>query len=199
MLFLTSLTQPAGILWCRDEHLHRARLKLAAEGFSNDKTVGFELLDKEQSLGTSQFMENARYRRGLEGELARTINSMIAVRKARVHLALPKQSVFVRDQRKPTASVFLELIAGRRLEAVQVQAIANLVASSIPELASEDVTVVDQKGRLLNTRDMDTDVVMAANSLSTPVKLKRPWLIGLTVFCSRYWGLVITGLKYPLI
>lgn len=156
-----------------DEHLHRARLKLAAEGFSNDKTVGFELLDKEQSLGTSQFMENARYRRGLEGELARTINSMIAVRKARVHLALPKQSVFVRDQRKPTASVFLELIAGRRLEAVQVQAIANLVASSIPELASEDVTVVDQKGRLLNTRDMDTDVVMAAKQLEYTRKIEE--------------------------
>ena len=156
-----------------DEHLHKARLRLAAEGFSGDNTVGFELLDKEQGLGTSQFMENARYRRGLEGELARTITSMLAVRKARIHLALPKQSVFVRDQRKPTASVFLDLFAGRRLEAVQVQAIANLVASSIPELASEDVTVVDQKGRLLNTRDMDTDVVMAAKQLEYTRKIEE--------------------------
>ncbi|MBN0986823.1 MULTISPECIES: flagellar basal-body MS-ring/collar protein FliF [Amphritea] len=148
-----------------DEYLHKARLRLAAEGFTNDNTVGFELLDKEQGLGTSQFMENARYRRGLEGELARTVTSMLAVRSARVHLALPKQSVFVRDQRKPTASVFLDLVAGKRLEPIQVEAITNLVASSIPELSSEDVTVVDQKGRLLNTRDMDTDVVLAAKQL----------------------------------
>ncbi|GGK72839.1 flagellar basal-body MS-ring/collar protein FliF [Amphritea balenae] len=156
-----------------DNHLHKARLRLAAEGFTGDNTVGFELLDKEQGLGTSQFMENARYRRGLEGELARTITSMLAVRKARVHLALPKQSVFIRDQRKPTASVFLELLAGRRLEAVQVQAIANLIASSIPQLASEDVTVVDQKGRLLNTRDMDTDVVLAAKQLEYTRKIEE--------------------------
>lgn len=148
-----------------EEYLHKARLRLAAEGFNGDNTVGFELLDKEQGLGTSQFMETARYRRGLEGELARTVTSMLAVRNARVHLALPKQSVFIRDQRKPTASVFLDLVAGRRLEAIQVEAITNLVASSIPELASEDVTVVDQKGRLLNMRDMDTDVVLAAKQL----------------------------------
>lgn len=156
-----------------DEYLHKARLRLAAEGFTNDNTVGFELLDKEQGLGTSQFMENARYRRGLEGELARTVTSMLAVRSARVHLALPKQSVFVRDQRKPTASVFLDLVAGKRLEAIQVEAITNLVASSIPELSSEDVTVVDQKGRLLNTRDMDTDVVLAAKQLEYTRKIEE--------------------------
>ncbi len=147
------------------ENVHQARLKLAAEGFTTDKTVGFELLDQEQSLGTSQFMETTRYRRGLEGELARTIASMIAVRNARVHLAIPKESVFIRDARKPTASVFLELFAGRKLDRVQVAAIANLVASSIPELQAEDVTVVDQKGRLLNTRDTDEDVVLAAKQL----------------------------------
>lgn len=159
-----------------NEKLHQARLKLAAEGFTGDNTVGFELLDKEQGLGTSQFMENARYRRGLEGELARTITSMLAVRKARVHLALPKQSVFVRDQRKPTASVFLELLAGRKLEQNQVAAIANLIASSIPELASEDVTVVDQKGRLLNTRDADVDVVLAAKQLEYTRKIEETLL-----------------------
>ena len=159
-----------------NEQLHKARLRLAAEGFSGDNTVGFELLDKEQGLGTSQFMENARYRRGLEGELARTIGSMLSVRKARVHLALPKQSVFVRDQRKPTASVFLELLAGRKLERVQVEAIANLIASSIPSLASEDVTVVDQKGRLLNTRDADVDVVLAAKQLEYTRKIEETLL-----------------------
>ncbi len=148
-----------------EEHVHQARLKLASEGFTADKTVGFELLDQDQGLGTSQFMENARFRRGLEGELARTISSMLAVRSARVHLALPKESVFVRDQRKPRASVFIEMFSGRTLARDQVVAIANLVASSIPELAVEDVTVVDQKGRLLNTRDQDQDVVLAAKQL----------------------------------
>lgn len=147
------------------EHVHQARLKLAAEGFTADKTVGFELLEQEQGLGTSQFMENARFRRGLEGELARTISSLLAVRSARVHLALPKESVFVRDQRKPRASVFIEMFSGRTLQRDQVAAIANLVASSIPELDVDDVTVVDQKGRLLNTRSQDKDVVLAAKQL----------------------------------
>ncbi|MCP4596524.1 MAG: flagellar basal body M-ring protein FliF [Neptuniibacter sp.] len=148
-----------------DEYVHQARLKLAAEGFTADKTVGFEILDREQSLGTSQFMETARYRRGLEGELARTIASMTSVRNARVHLAIPKDTVFIRDTRKPTASVFLELFAGRKLERDQVASIASLVASSIPALDLKDVTVVDQKGRLLNTRDKDVDVVLAAKQL----------------------------------
>mgnify|MGYP000495354924 CR=1 FL=1 len=147
------------------EHVHQARLRLAAEGFTADKTVGFELLEQEQGLGTSQFMENARFRRGLEGELARTISSLLAVRSARVHLALPKESVFIRDQRKPRASVFIEMFSGRTLERDQVAAIANLVASSIPELDVDDVTVVDQKGRLLNTRSQDQDVVLAAKQL----------------------------------
>ena len=148
-----------------DEHVHQARLKLAAEGFTADKTVGFEIMDKEQSLGTSQFMETTRYRRGLEGELARTISSMTSIRNARVHLAIPKDTVFIRDTRKPTASVFLELFSGRALERDQVASIANLVASSIPSLNVKDVTVVDQRGRLLNMRDKDVNVVLAAKQL----------------------------------
>jgi flagellar M-ring protein FliF len=148
-----------------DEYVHQARLKLASEGFTADKTVGFEILDKEQSLGTSQFMETTRYRRGLEGELARTIASMTSVRNARVHLGIPKDTVFIRDTRKPTASVFLELFSGRQLERDQVASIANLVASSIPSLHVKDVTVVDQRGRLLNMRDKDVNVVLAAKQL----------------------------------
>lgn len=108
-----------------EEHVHQARLKLAAEGFTADKTVGFELLDKDQGIGSSQFMETTRYRRGLEGELSRTIASMIAVRNARVHLAIPKDSVFIRDERKPSASVFIELFAGRKLERDQFARIAQ--------------------------------------------------------------------------
>ncbi|WP_245574183.1 flagellar basal-body MS-ring/collar protein FliF [Neptunomonas japonica] len=159
-----------------NEYVHQARLKLAAEGFSADKTVGFEIMDKDQGLGASQFMENARYRRGLEGELARTITSMMAVRGARVHLAIPKQTVFVRDQRKTSASVFLEIFAGRKLDRGQVAAIANLVASSIPMLEVKDVTVVDQRGQLLNSRDEDEDVVLAAKQFEYSRKVEETLL-----------------------
>ena len=159
-----------------EEQVHQARLKLASEGFTADKTVGFEILDQEQSLGTSQFMETARYRRGLEGELARTISSMTAVRNARVHLAIPKDTVFIRDTRKPTASIFLEMFSGRKLARDQVASIANLVASSIPSLDVRDVTVVDQKGRLLNMRDADVDVVLAAKQLEYTRSLEETML-----------------------
>lgn len=148
-----------------ESHVHTARLRLAADGFSADKTIGFELLDQDHGMGSSQFMETTRYRRGLEGELARTISNMTSVRSARIHLAIPKDTVFIRDQRKPRASVFLELFSGRQLERDQVAAIANLVASSIPELDVKDVTIVDQRGRLLNIRDADSDVVLAARQL----------------------------------
>lgn len=148
-----------------ESHVHSARLNLAADGFTTDRTVGFELLDQDYGMGTSQFMETTRYRRGLEGELSRTISNMTAIRAARVHLAIPRDTVFIRDQRKPRASVFLELFSGRQLERDQVAAIANLVASSIPELDVDDVTLVDQRGRLLNIRDMDSDVVLAARQL----------------------------------
>ena len=159
-----------------DEYVHQARLKLSAEGFTVDKTVGFELMDKDQSLGVSQFMENARYRRGLEGELSRTIASMVAVRNARVHLAIPKETVFVRDQKKTSASVFLELFSGRKLERTQVAAIANLVASSVPSLDVKDVTVVDQRGQLLNSRDEDEDVVLAAKQFEYARKVEETLL-----------------------
>lgn len=151
-----------GALLVVSDKIYDARLKLAAAGVTGDKTVGFELLDKEQGLGTSQFMESTRYRRGLEGELARTIASLRNVRSARVHLAIPKQSVFVRDARKPTASVFVDVLAGRRLGEEQIEAIVNLVASSVPEMNKGDVTVVDQKGNLLSRNGENTRARVAA-------------------------------------
>lgn len=151
-----------GVLLVADADVNQARLKLAAAGLPGDKSVGFELLDKEQPLGTSQFMEGARYHRSLEGELARTIVSINSVRNARVHLAIPKRSVFVRDPRPPTASVFVELYPGRGIKPEQVKAIANLVASSIPELTMQNVTVVDQKGNLLSTGEEDETMLAAS-------------------------------------
>lgn len=139
-----------GIVLVKDSQLHRARLEIARAGLSTDQTVGLELLDQDSGLGTSQFMETARFRRALEGELARTVTSLDQVRSARVHLAIPERSVFVRDNRRPTASVFVDLYSGAALEREQVRAITNLVATSIPELAAENVSIVDQRGNLLS-------------------------------------------------
>jgi flagellar M-ring protein FliF len=153
------------VLMVRADELHDARLKLAAASLIDDKTVGLELLDNESNLGTSHFIETARYRRGLEGELARTIASIQAVRNARVHLAIPKQSVFVRDHRQPRASVFLELYAGALLHKDQVEAIVNLVSSSISEMDKGSVSVVDQKGNLLSKIEHDSQELLATKQL----------------------------------
>ncbi|MCA1854672.1 flagellar M-ring protein FliF [Massilia oculi] len=131
------------------EQIHDLRLKLAAQGLPKGGNVGFELMEN-QKLGTSQFLEQVNYQRSLEGELARSIQSLGSVSAARVHLALPKPSVFVRDQQKPTASVLLNLQPGRALDQGQVSAIVHLVASSVPELTVGNVTVVDQNGNLLS-------------------------------------------------
>ncbi|WXL24512.1 flagellar basal-body MS-ring/collar protein FliF [Ectopseudomonas mendocina] len=152
----------SGALLVKADDLARARMRLAAAGVApRDTSVGFEILDQEQGLGTSQFMESTRYRRGLEGELARTISSLNNVKSARVHLALPKSSVFVRDERKPSASVLVELYSGRGLEPSQVMAIVNLVASSVPEMNKNQVTVVDQKGNLLSDIQEMSELTMA--------------------------------------
>ena len=146
-----------GALLVPSEQVYNARLKLAAEGVTDQKTMGYELLDQERGLGTSQFMETISYRRGLEGELARTIAAMRGVRNARVHLAIPERSVFIRDAREPTASVFLEVFAGRRPEPEQIRAIVNLVAGSIPMMNRDQVTVVDQNGNLLTGDDVQAE------------------------------------------
>ncbi|PRA55796.1 MULTISPECIES: flagellar basal-body MS-ring/collar protein FliF [Pseudomonas] len=152
----------SGALLVKADDLPRARLKLAAAGVTpTDGNIGFEILDKDQGLGTSQFMEATRYRRGLEGELGRTISSLNNVKAARVHLAIPKSSVFVRDERKPSASVLVELYSGRSLEPSQVVAIVNLVATSVPELSKSQITVVDQKGTLLSDQAETSALTMA--------------------------------------
>ncbi|MGC6370222.1 flagellar basal-body MS-ring/collar protein FliF [Pseudomonas sp. K2I15] len=152
----------SGALLVKADDVARARMKLAAAGVTpSDANIGFEILDKDQGLGTSQFMEATRYRRGLEGELARTISALNNVKGARVHLAIPKSSVFVRDERKPSASVLVELFSGRSLEPGQVLAIINLVATSVPELSKSQITVVDQKGNLLSDLAENSSLTMA--------------------------------------
>ena len=155
----------SGALLVGADQIHQARLSLASAGMPADRNIGFELLDEEQPLGTSQFMENARYRRSLEGELARTISSIAAVRSARVHLAIPKSTVFLRDKREPRASVFIEAFQGRTVSDEQVRAVANLVVSSVPELNLRNVTVVDQRGNLLSDFDSDPKSAEAARQI----------------------------------
>jgi flagellar M-ring protein FliF len=138
------------------EQLASARLKLAAQGLP-EGGGGVNAMTKDPGFGVSQFMENARYQHALETELARTIASLQNVQGARVHLAMAKPSAFVSDRRPGSASVFLQLKAGRRLDDEQVQAIANLVASSIPDMSAAQVTVVDQAGRLLSSPDSNSD------------------------------------------
>jgi flagellar M-ring protein FliF len=115
--------------------VHETRLRLASQGLPKGSVVGYELVDN-QKFGATQFQEQMNFQRGLEGELARSIQSLSAVQSARVHLALPKQSVFLRDQQQPTASVLLTLHAGRTLDRAQVSGIAHLVASSVPSSRS---------------------------------------------------------------
>lgn len=139
----------SGAILVPAEKVHEIRLKLASQGLPRGGSVGFELMEN-QKFGISQFAEQVNYQRGLEGELARTIQSIGAVQMARVHLAIPKPSVFVREEQKPTASVMLNLYPGRTLDAAQVAGITHLVASSVPQLPIANVTVIDQNGALLS-------------------------------------------------
>lgn len=129
--------------------VHDVRLRLATQGLPRGGAVGFELMET-QKFGISQFAEQINYQRGLEGELARTIQSIGAVQLARVHLAIPKPSVFMREEQKPSASVMLNLYPGRTLEPLQVAGIQNLVAASVPQLAPSAVTLLDQSGALIS-------------------------------------------------
>jgi flagellar M-ring protein FliF len=129
--------------------VHDMRLRLATQGLPKGGMVGFELMEN-QKLGASQFLEQINYQRALEGELARTISTLSSVRGARVHLAMPKQSAFLRDEQKPSASVVLALAAGRILEANQIAGVVHLVSSSVPELSPTNVSVIDQDGNLLS-------------------------------------------------
>ncbi len=129
--------------------VHETRLKLASLGLPKGGGGGFELIDN-QKFGATQFQEQVNYQRALEGELSKSIQSLAAVQGARVHLAIPRQSIFMREQQKPTASVLLSLYSGKTLERAQVAGIMHLVSSSLPDLPIRNVSVVDQSGALLS-------------------------------------------------
>ena len=152
---LTQLNVPytyaegGGAILVPANHVHDARLKLASQGLPRGGTVGFELMEN-QRFGITQFQERLNFQRGLEGELARSIQALPVVQSARIHLALPAQNGFMRDQQKPSASVLLNLHPGRVLDRAQVAGIVHLVASSIPELSPRQVSIIDQTGALLS-------------------------------------------------
>ncbi|AKJ69728.1 flagellar M-ring protein FliF [Pandoraea thiooxydans] len=143
-----------GAILVPSDQVHEARLRLATQGLPKGGSVGFELMD-HQPFGISQFAEQVNYQRALEGELARTVEAISSVQGARVLLAIPKPSVFVRDQQKPTASVMLTLYPGRVLDDGQVNAIVHMVASSVPDMPASNVTVLDQNGNLLSAPASD--------------------------------------------
>lgn len=150
------LEKNTGALMVPEAELHNARLKLAGSGVvQTEDGTGLEMIRAEKGFGVSEFMETRKYQHALEVELARTIESIQQIHKARVHLALPKQSVFVRDRKPASASVMVDIRPGSVLEQKNVTAIMNLVAASIPELSAEQVTVVDQQGNLLSRVERD--------------------------------------------
>jgi flagellar M-ring protein FliF len=142
-------SEGGGALLVPSNLVYETRLKMATQGLPKGGTVGFELMEN-QKFGISQFAEQVNYQRALEGELARSVQSIATVKGARVHLAIPKPSVFVKEQQKPSASVVLTLHQGRLLDSAQVSAIVHLISSSVPEMSAKNVTVVDQSGTLLS-------------------------------------------------
>ena len=148
-------------------------MALASEGFPKDGSgVGFESLYLEQEMGLSSFMEEARYHRAVEAELVRTITALDSVTAARVHLAISRQTAFLRRSNEPSASVMLNLRGGVRLSDRQLSGIIHLVASSIPNLDASRVSVVDGAGKLLSSQGQDSDFDIPQSSSVWPSNLK---------------------------
>src|ERR1700685_1485478 len=166
---------PSGALSGTESKVQQARIRLASQGLPQSDSMGIEMIQKDSALGNSTLMESARYQSVLETELARTIIKVQGVQSARVHLALPKPSVFLRDAHKATASVMLQLYPGRRLEPGQVAAIVHLVASSVPELSASDVTLVDQAGSLLNSPDENAEAAASSRQFEQTRKLEESY------------------------
>jgi len=152
----------SGMILVANDKVGEAKILLASEGLPQSNGTGYELLNNKPALGTSQFMENARYQHALETELSRTISAMRNIENSRVHIATPKQSVFVRNRGLTSASIMIKLMPGRVLESGQVSSITHLVASSVPYLNASNVTIVNQWGQLLSSTGED-DVVAQSN------------------------------------
>lgn len=169
------IDESTGQLLVPSEKVSGLRMKMAAEGLPRSTNVGLEMLNQEQDLSTSQFVESKRFNRALEIELGRSISSLRSVKSARVHLALPKQSIFVRKRTRPSASVMVDLYQGRQLEPEQIASIVHLVSSSIAHMESGDVTVVDQAGRLLTEASDNKNLAMTAKQFEYRRAIERDY------------------------
>ncbi len=163
-------TEGGGAIMVPQSAVYETRLKLAGQGLPKGGNVGFELLEN-QKFGTSQFVERINYLRGLEGELARSISSLGQVKSARVHLAVPKQTAFVREQEHPSASVVVKLHAGRVLDPAQVAAISRLVSSSVPGMQAQDVSIMDADGGIVSPNPM-RQAGLDASQIKYPAELE---------------------------
>ena len=167
------LNTDTGTVMVPEARLHAARLELASQGLPQSAGAGIDSLREQPAFGQSQFRETALYQHALEAELARTISFIGSVRDARVHLALPRQSAFIRDRKAASASVMLNLYRGRELESDQAASIVNLVASSVPNLSTTNVTVIDQNGRLLSSGDQEWSDRVTASQFKFAERVER--------------------------
>jgi flagellar M-ring protein FliF len=164
-----------GALLVPADQVHEVRLRMASQGLPKGSLVGFELMEN-QKFGTSQFLEQMNYQRALEGELARSVQTLASVQSARVHLAIPKPTVFVKEQQQPGASVVLTLHPGRTLDGSQISGIVHLISSSVPNMPAKNVTVVDQSGALLSSAKEGTTGQMDATQISYVRQIEQAYI-----------------------
>ncbi|MGH1538263.1 MAG: flagellar basal-body MS-ring/collar protein FliF [Gammaproteobacteria bacterium] len=177
-----------GMILVANDKINEAKILLSSEGLPQSNGTGYELLNKKPSLGTSQFMETARYQHALETELSRTIAGMRNIDNSRVHIATPKQSVFVRNRGLTSASVMIKLMPGRVLEAGQVSSITHLVASSVPYLDASNVTIVNQWGQLLSSTGEDDVVAQSNKQLAYKKSVEQSYANRIEALLSPIYG-----------
>ncbi|MEO6422467.1 MAG: flagellar basal-body MS-ring/collar protein FliF [Candidatus Nitrotoga sp.] len=164
-----------GALLVPADQVHEVRLRMASQGLPKGSLVGFELMEN-QKFGTSQFLEQMNYQRALEGELARSVQTLASVQSARVHLAIPKPTVFVKEQQQPGSSVVLTLYPGRTLDGSQISGIVHLISSSVPNMPAKNVTVVDQSGTLLSALKEGSTGQMDATQISYVRQIEQAYI-----------------------
>ena len=168
--------ETSGAVLVPSAKVHEARIKLAGEGLPKSANAGYGMLNEEQGLGTSQFIERARYHHALETELARSIATIKSVRSARVHIAMPKQSVFTRERKPVSASVLVDLYAGHRMTQENIAAISNMVAASVPNLDISNVNIVDQNGRLMTQGESARALALTASQFQYASQVEESYM-----------------------
>ncbi len=167
-----SLSENGTAILVPGEQVYEVRLTMAGDGLPRGGGVGFEIFD-EVGLGTTDFVNRLNYQRALQGELARTIRQFQQVQEARVHIATPKESVFIEDEKPVTASISVQLRGREKLSQHQVQSIVNLVASAVPGLSDENITLVDTAGRLLYRKHGDSESILSGSQLEYQYKVEE--------------------------